>query len=247
MSDSSDVKSFYDEFATSTLLRDFRYLNLRQEAIKDLCRRFIPEGGRVLEIGCGVGIIAKFLRSRVSYLLGVDISDSNVRLARAYAGGGSVEFKVLDVIEEAHELEPHGRFDAILMPDVIEHIPKSAYGSLFSTIDKHLAEDGKLILTFPSPEYQEYLKARRPDALQVIDETVVPEELSAATSLKIVYLAYRDVWSKNQYVHLVLSRKQDYSDEHLPQSFVHRVVYRIKKYRWRLSNAGFLRHVHRER
>ena len=62
----TETKSFYDEFSKNVLMNDFRSINLRHEAIKNLCKQFIPKGAKVLEIGCGVGIISKYLQKFVS-------------------------------------------------------------------------------------------------------------------------------------------------------------------------------------
>jgi 2-polyprenyl-3-methyl-5-hydroxy-6-metoxy-1,4-benzoquinol methylase len=238
---SSEVKEFYDEFAERVLLRDFRYLNLRQEAIKQLCTRFVPSGARVLEIGCGVGIIAKHLQSLGSYVLSLDISERNVEIAGAYAGSSKGDFIVLDVVEQAAELDKHGEFDVVLLPDVIEHIPKTRYPDLFATIEKRLSPGGRVLLTYPSPEYQEYLRANKPDVLQVVDETVLLTDILAATSLRPLYFDYRDVWQRHQYNHLVLGADLSFDAHPLETSWAREVRYRIRKYRWRASNRSFLK------
>ena len=95
MKTAGEIKEYYDEFAKSTFLRDFRVLNPRHRAIRKLCDRFIAPGARVLEIGCGAGIISKHLEARVSSLVGVDISETAIRMAKLYVSGGKSEFRVL--------------------------------------------------------------------------------------------------------------------------------------------------------
>lgn len=244
---SSEVKEYYDEFADRVLLNDFRYLNLRQEAIKELCTRYVPAGARVLEIGCGVGIIAKHLQGMASYVLGLDISERNVEIARVYAGSSKCDFIVLDVIEQAVELDEHGEFDVVLLPDVIEHIPKTRYRELFATIERRLKTNGRVLLTYPSPEYQEYLRENKPDVLQVVDETVFLTDILDVTSLRPLFFGYRDIWQRHQYNHLVLATGASFDARDLETSTAEGLRYRIRKYRWRASNRSFLKKLERQR
>ena len=243
MTQASDVKDFYDRFADSVLLQDFRRLNLRQEAIKQLCRRFVRPGARVLEIGCGVGIIARYLQSFAGDILGVDISERNIEVARAYAENERCKFIMLDVIEEAGGLDGRGPFDAVLLPDVIEHIPKERYRGLFKTIESVLAPSGRVLITHPSPEHQRYLKEHRPEALQVVDETVYLADILDATTLKLLSFEYKDIFCKNQYIHLVLTNDIEYTDIQDAGTGSSWLGYRIRKYLWRWSNAAFVRRV----
>jgi 2-polyprenyl-3-methyl-5-hydroxy-6-metoxy-1,4-benzoquinol methylase len=243
MADSRDVKDFYEGFSETVLLEDFKRVNLRQEAIKDLCGRYVPRGGRVLEIGCGVGIIAGHLKSIVGSYVGLDISARNIEIAREYVTDPKFEFRVLDVIEQPEKLEDAGRFDVVLMPDVIEHIPKERYAKVFGVIESHLEPDGVALLTFPSPEYQEYLKANDPSALQVVDETVELSDLLAHTSLKVHHFAYRDAWNRNQYVHLALVSGLTYVPGGVPRNLYWRIGYKLRKYVWRFSNASFVARI----
>lgn len=243
MTTPSDVKEFYDEFAGRVLMRDFYFLNLRQDAIRRLCKKFIKRNDRVLEIGCGVGIITKYLQSISSYVLAVDIGENNVRIAREYAASRNCEVRRLDIIEEADKLGSDQKFDVVLLPDVIEHIPKSNYRKLFATIEGVLADGGRVIITHPTPEVQEYLKAHKPEVMQVVDEHVELSDILGATSLKPVFFSYRDISGRNEYVHLVLTSNREYSEAGPKKSVVDHFVYRLRKYRWRFSNLAFLKRI----
>jgi trans-aconitate 2-methyltransferase len=240
MNETPDVKGFYEQFAGDVLLGDFRRFNLRHEAIRDLCRRFVTRGSRVLEVGCGVGIISKFLQSLDCRVVGVDISENNIRIAEAYAGSRNCEFMLLDVVEDTGRLAPLGVFDAILLPDVIEHIPKARYPELFKALEGVLCPSGRVLLTFPSPGYQEHLKAHHPERLQVVDETVELDDIMNATSLELHYFARRDVWKKNQYTHMVIASGRAFDPAPVEMRFLERLRYRIMKRLWRIRNRPFV-------
>jgi trans-aconitate 2-methyltransferase len=243
MKTAGEIKEYYDEFSKSTFLRDFRRINLRQQAIRKLCDRFIAPGACVLEIGCGAGIISKHLEKRVSHLVGIDISETAIKMAKLYVTGGKCEFRVLDITGDANDLNPYGKFDAILMPDVLEHIPKARQRALFARIENLLGPRGVVLITYPSPEYQEYLRRHKPELLQVVDETLQLSEILAITSLRPGSFSYVDAGEKNQYIHLVLTSAMDYSPESPPINFAGRVIRKARKTLWRFRNGAFLRKV----
>jgi len=245
MEPSRDSREFYNAFSGEVLLEDFRRLNLRQVAVRELCREFVPRGARVLEIGCGVGINAKFLQSIASRVVGVDISDRNIEVAREYAAAPNTEFKLLDVLHAEEDLAAMGPFDAVVLPDVIEHVPAELHARLFATIERVLAVPGRVIATYPSPEYQEYLRKNDPKALQLVDETIELADILRHTSLRPCYFRYKDVWHKNQYVHLVLTSDLAFRGETASLTAIGRIRYRVRKRLWRYRHGAFLKRVKR--
>jgi SAM-dependent methyltransferase len=245
MGPSRDTRDFYNAFAGEVLLEDFQRLNLRQDAVRELCREFVPRGARVLEIGCGVGINAKFLQTIASRVVGIDISDRNIDVAREYASAPNTEFKVLDVLHAAEDLAALGPFDVIVLPDVIEHVPLELHGRLFAALERILAERGRVLLTYPSPEYQEYLKKNDPKALQLVDETIELGDILGKTSLRPCYFRYKHVWHMNQYVHLVLTSDRSFTGEDVVPTRTGRLRYRVRKRIWRYRNRAFLKGMRR--
>ena len=246
MTESSEVREFYDRFSGRVLIRDFYYVNLRHEAIKSLCRRFIEPGSAVLEVGCGAGIISRFLGKSASRVFAIDISPKNVELAREFAASSNMSFDVIDIVKQGESLQKHGPFDVILAADVIEHIPKGEYAGVFSTLEGLLSESGRLMLSFPSPEIQEYMKTHQPDDVQVIDESIELTDLLSVTSLKPLYFRYCDIFGKNDYVHAVLSTERPCAARGGGLTPLQWISSRLRKYRWRLGNLGFLRRVKRK-
>lgn len=243
MKTASEIKNYYDEFSKTVFLRDFQIINLRLQAIKELCDRFIPDGANVLEIGCGAGIISKHLQQRVSHLVAIDISEKAIEMAKLYAADAKSEFKILDITADISALNGFGKFDTILLPDVLEHIPKELQKNLFERIENLLTAQGLLLITFPSPEYQEYLKQNKPELLQAVDETLWLHEILAVTSLKPFYFTYVDAGEKNQYIHLVLRAMIEYSPVVPPISLTQRFIRKIRKTLWQFRNRTFLRKV----
>lgn len=87
----------------------------------------IPNGlDAVLDVGCGVGDLMRLLAGKSRRVVGVDIAPVNVRQARRNLLRSGVENSVL--IQSGAETLPFrdGSFDAVILADVIEHIPDVA-------------------------------------------------------------------------------------------------------------------------
>ena len=79
------------------------------------------EGLRVLDVGCGGGLVAEPLARMGAAVTGIDAADRNVGIARAHAeaGGLSIDYRHAT----AEDLAAAGeRFDAVLTLEVVEHV-----------------------------------------------------------------------------------------------------------------------------
>jgi SAM-dependent methyltransferase len=107
----------------------------------DLIGRYVP-AGRLLEVGCGHGLLLDEARRRGYEVHGVELSASAAGYARDVLG--------LDVVEEPlEELRADRGFAAIVMADVIEHLddPLAALDQCFHL----LAPGGVLCVVTPDP------------------------------------------------------------------------------------------------
>lgn len=243
MKNSETVRQYYNTFSSQVLLRDFVQLNPRQQAIRDLCAEYLNPGLRVLEIGCGAGILTNFLSKNSANVTAVDISDANVALASTYnRKQTNIRFILQDILTDASKIEQGKPYDFVLFADVIEHIPLEKHPQVFGLVEKILSERGMLVLTLPTPEYQRHLKAHNPDALQVIDEEVELRDILANTTLRPIYFRYQHIWMKNQYMHVVLARDTKIMPKSA-QPMLTKILNRAKAIIWRMRNQGFLRNI----
>jgi hypothetical protein len=115
-------------------------------------------------------------------------------------------FDTCDVTEDT---PPEGPYDAIVMIDVYEHIPRDSRTVFHQTLSQLLKSDGKLILTCPTPHLQRYLAANAPYKLQPVDEIIRDSDLEAL--LDDIDGATYDkqtvsIWLEGDYFHATLNR-----------------------------------------
>lgn len=78
-------------------------------------------GLRVLDVGCGGGLLAEPLAARGAQVVGIDASAGNVAAARRHAAaqGVAVDYRHGELAEVLHAGE---RFDLVLALEVVEHV-----------------------------------------------------------------------------------------------------------------------------
>ncbi len=81
-------------------------------------------GKRVLDVGCGGGILSDAMARRGATVLGIDLASKPLRVAQLHAmeaGTPSVDYR--EVAAEALAAEQPGQFDAVTCMEMLEHVP----------------------------------------------------------------------------------------------------------------------------
>ena len=103
--------------------------------------RFKPQGGTVLEIGCGSGLMLAAFRRRGWSVSGIERNADAVETARESLGEATL-------VTSLQELPPHARFDLIVMFQVLEHMGKPV--ALLRQCAELLAPGGRIIANVPN-------------------------------------------------------------------------------------------------
>ncbi len=166
-------------------------------------------GLRLLDIGCGGGILSEPLARLGATLVGADPSDSNIAVAQQHAAqsGLSIDYRSTG----AEALAAAGeRFDAVLAMEVIEHV---ADVGLFIEVAAELVKPGGLLFvatlnrTLKSFALAivgaEYILRWLPRGTHQWDKFVTPNELEiaieqsgmqAASETGVIYNLLADRW-----------------------------------------------------
>lgn len=79
------------------------------------------QGLRILDIGCGGGLVSEPLTRLGATVTGVDAAEKNIAVARAHAQAGGLEIDYRHGTAEAL-VEAGERFDAVLALEIVEHV-----------------------------------------------------------------------------------------------------------------------------
>lgn len=207
----TEAQTFYDEFVDHQVMVG---VNERHHSIlRHLKRAGLRPDHRVLEIGSGVGTLTGLLAGYLSpggSLVGTDLSPKSIDVARvSLAGFGNAELVAGDILE----LEIGGKFDVVVLPDVIEHIPLEQHPQLFGRIAGWLRPQGFALLNYPNPNFLEWCHEHKPEGLQVIDQPIYTDVLTANAYPHGLYLDYLETYSiwvyERDYQVAVLRRRAD--------------------------------------
>jgi len=114
-----------------------------------MIRKFSPpaEGDRVLDIGCGSGVIADVLASMGATTTGIDANPAAVEYARQTFRRSNLDFR-LGLIEEIEF--PDGTVDGVYCLELIEHLYEPQVRELFSTVHRLCRAGGTFTITTPN-------------------------------------------------------------------------------------------------
>ena len=105
--------------------------------------RMIPEGARVLDVGCGTGSVSRLVRDvRRARVLGLEPNPERARLA----GERGIEVEVGTF--DASVVRRHGTFDVVLFADVLEHLEDPS--ATLRAARAALAPGGRVLASIPN-------------------------------------------------------------------------------------------------
>ncbi len=138
-----DNISYYDEFSAGyEKRRHYGYHRFLDDLQVDIVREFLRPGARLLEVGCGTGLLMSRLRDHEGDLLGVDPSPGMLAHARD---------RRLDVVQAGAESLPFedASFDLVYSFKVLPHV--EAIGKAMSECTRVLRTGGTALLEFYNP------------------------------------------------------------------------------------------------
>lgn len=122
-----------------------RYTAARSQASVSVIRHLLdvlPTPARVLDIGCGAGVPVTAFLARHAEVIGVDISERQIREARKRVP--SARFTVGDIMDR--DFEP-ASFDAIVALYTFFHLPREEHPALLRLVHRWLCPGGSFLAT----------------------------------------------------------------------------------------------------
>ncbi|MXX79462.1 MAG: methyltransferase domain-containing protein [Chloroflexi bacterium] len=127
-----------------------RFRAEREQPFYDLLALVEPApGGRVVDLGCGTGVLTRVLheRTQASQTVGIDRSEAMLRKSAEHEGGG-IRFERGDIAEFSGL--DGGRLDVVFANASIQWVPDHA--SLFPRLAAMLKPGGQLAMQMPANE-----------------------------------------------------------------------------------------------
>lgn len=168
-----------------------KYLERRHEDLEEM--KFIPEfssmltpGGRVLDAGCGGGLpFTKYLSERFE-VIGIDISEKQIELAKKNVP--KAQFFVKDMTKLDF---PEDFFDGILAYYSIIHVPREEQHDLFVNLHRMLKPNGIALFSLHSTDDPESIFD------DFFDATMYWSGFDKETNLKmLIEIGFEIIWSK---------------------------------------------------
>lgn len=114
-------------------------------------------GARVLDVGCGGGILAEAMAARGAQVTGIDLSDKALAVARLHLleSGQQVDYRKIPV--ETLAAESPASFDVVTCMEMLEHVPDPA--SVVRACATLVKPGGQLFLSTLNRNPKSYLLA----------------------------------------------------------------------------------------
>lgn len=136
------VADGYDQIAERHAAWGFHTRVEERDRYTALIEALVPEGGAVLELGCGAGVPTTRRLAQRYRVTGVDISPRHVALAREQVP--EAEFMLADMAALAF---PPGQFDAVVSFYALIHLPRDEQPELLQRITGWLRPGGVFVAT----------------------------------------------------------------------------------------------------
>ncbi len=159
-------------------------------------------GLKVLDVGCGGGLLAEAMARRGARVTGLDLAEDLLQVAKLHALEAGVELSYMLEAAETHAATHAGEYDVVTCMEMLEHVPDPTavivalgrlvkpHGHVFvSTLNRTLKAYTMAILG------AEYVLRLLPTGTHTYDKFIRPSELrqwSRAAGLSVIDIAGLD-------------------------------------------------------
>ena len=120
--------------------------------------RYAQLGGkRVLDVGCGGGILAESMAQRGADVTGIDMGEAPLKVAKLHGLESGVKVKYQRITAEEFAAEHAGEFDVVTCMEMLEHVPDPA--SVVQACQQLVKPGGKVFFSTINRNPKSYLFA----------------------------------------------------------------------------------------
>jgi 2-polyprenyl-6-hydroxyphenyl methylase/3-demethylubiquinone-9 3-methyltransferase len=106
---------------------EFRPLHvLNPVRLEYIDERASLRGKRVLDVGCGGGILAESMARRGAEVTGIDLAPQTIEVAELHALESELSIRYARESAEAHAAHSPGAYDVVTCMEMLEHVPEPA-------------------------------------------------------------------------------------------------------------------------
>lgn len=120
---------------------------------RDMQQRQPLTGLKILDLGCGAGLVSEPLARLGAQVTGIDAAPENIAIARAHARESALEIDYqVGTAEAMASRRPAARFDAVVSLEVIEHVadPALYLGSIARLLGGRRPAPGLFLFSTPN-------------------------------------------------------------------------------------------------
>lgn len=114
-------------------------------------------GKRVLDVGCGGGILAESMAEKGAKVIGIDMGEAPLGVAKLHSLESGVEVDYRRITAEELAEEEQGSFDIVTCMEMLEHVPEP--GSTIAACARMVKPGGHLFLSTINRNPKSYLFA----------------------------------------------------------------------------------------
>ncbi|MFC1790077.1 class I SAM-dependent methyltransferase [Patescibacteria group bacterium] len=143
----------YDQVASKYTQKYFDYWQKEDKAYIERFLRLLSPGARILDVGCGPGNLAAYFTKKGFPVVGIDLSQAMLKIARQKAPGA--EFKSMDIRDL--QFSPNS-FEAIISAYSLVYVPKKETEETLLGFKRVIKSEGYLFLSLLWGEGEKFVK-----------------------------------------------------------------------------------------
>tara|TARA_Y100000768_G_scaffold63593_1_gene43686 strand:+ start:13734 stop:14435 length:702 start_codon:yes stop_codon:yes gene_type:complete len=108
-------------------------------------QKSLINGLKVLDVGCGGGLLAEALNAMGAKVTAIDVTEANIEVAKLHAKKMEINIDYRLITAEDLAIKESGSYDVVSCLEVIEHVPDP--GQLIKACSDLLKPDGQMFLS----------------------------------------------------------------------------------------------------